>query len=179
MTPVLAAPTLALLGILSLVTACSGGGDEARAQREARQQARTSAQATADRLAASAGQSDDMVAAVSSAESATPVSLRFRLGDRPQVGRPLQLQLALAQAPDMEIEALHITLLPRDGLQVQSDHNLDFVSPPAGATQDLKVVLLPQQSGVLGLAVTVTVDTSKTSITRTFSVPLIAFEAAQ
>lgn len=165
---------VALLGLAALGSGCTKSGDAARTQREARAEARAGAQAANEQLAAAGAAADDLVAAVSTAETSTPVSLRFKLAEQPHVGQPLQLQLALAQAAGLEIDALHISLQPREGLEVRSARAIDFLDPAIGATQQMQVTLMPSQAGVLGLAVTVLVDSSGTSIVRTFTIPLIA-----
>ena len=169
---------LALLGASALLAGCTQNSDTARAQREARAQARAGAQAATDQLAAAGAAADDLVAAVSSADTATPVSLRFKLPEQPRVGKPLQLQLALAQAPGLEIDAMHVSLQPREGLDVQTTRTIDYIGPPIGATQLMQVIVVPSQTGVLGLAVTVLVDSAGTSVVRSFTIPLIAIEPA-
>ena len=167
---------LALLGTLALVSGCKQGSDSARAQREARSQARAGALAATDQLAAAGAAADDLVAAVSSADTAIPVSLRFKLVEQPRVGKQLRLQLALAQAPGLEIDAMHVSLQPREGLEVQSVRTVDYIGPPIGATQQIQVDVMPSQTGVLGLGVTVLVDSAGTSIVRSFTIPLIAID---
>lgn len=168
---------LALLGTLVWVAGCTKSNDTARVQREARSQARAGAQAATDQLAAAGAAADDLVAAVSSADTATPVSLRFKVAEQPRVGKPLRVQLALAQAPGLEIDAMHVSLQSREGLEVQSVRTIDYFGPPIGATQQMQVDLLPTQTGVLGLAVTVLVDSAGSSVVRSFTIPLIAIEA--
>jgi hypothetical protein len=167
-----------LLAALALLGGCSKSNEAAREQREARAHARAGAQAATDRLAAAGAAADDLVAAVSSADSTTPVSLRFKLTEQPRVGRQLRVQLALAQAPGLEIDAMHVSLSPREGLEVQSMRTIDFIGPPIGATQQMQVDVVPSQTGVLGLAVTVLVDSAGGSIARSFTIPLIAIDPA-
>lgn len=164
------------VGVGLLVSGCGKGADAARLQREARAQARAGALLANERLAAAGAEADDLVAAVSNAATETPVSLRFKLPEQPRVGQPLHLQLALAQAPGVEIDAMHVSFQPRDGLDVKSERTVEFVAPIVGATQQMQVTVLPGQAGVLGLAVTVLVDTSSSSIARSFMIPLIAID---
>ena len=169
---------LALLGTLALVAGCTKSNDTARTQREARAQARAGALAATDQLAAAGAAADDLVAAVSNADSPIPVSLRFKLAEQPRVGKRLRLQLALAQAPGLEIDAMHVSLQPREGLDVVSVRAIDYVGPPIGATQQMLVEVLPSQTGVLGLGVTVLVDSAGASVVRSFTIPLIAIDTA-
>ncbi len=167
---------LCLLAALALFGGCSKSNEAAREQREAHAQARAGAQAAAERLAAADAAADDLVAAVGNTDTSTLVSLRFKLAEQPRVGKLLRVQLALAQAPGLEIEAMHVSLVPRDGLNVQSTRTIDYIGPPTGATQEIQVDVLPTQTGVLGLAVTVLVDSAGASIARTFTIPLIAID---
>jgi hypothetical protein len=127
---------------------------------------------------ANTGIDPDMVSAVSAAGSATtPISMKFRLAGRPTVTAPLQVTLLLIASPDVSISHIHLSFQPGDGLQLQSDRTLDVsaVAPGTVVQQDLTVV--PQQSGMLSLTATVLVDTDSQSITRTYSIPLIASDS--
>jgi hypothetical protein len=165
-----------LLAALALLGGCSKSNEAAREQREARAHARAGAQAANERQAAAGAAADDLVAAVSGTDSSAPVSLRFKLAEQPRVGQILRLQLALAQAPGLEIDAMHVSLLPREGLDVKSMHTIDYIGPTTGATQQIQVDVLPTQTGVLGLAVNVLVDGAGGSVVRSFTIPLIAIE---
>jgi hypothetical protein len=169
---------LALLGVGAILVGCSNSSETARVQREARAQARAGAKLATDRLTAAGAAADDLVAAVSTAEGQTPVSLRFKLAEQPRVGQPLSVQLALAQTAGLEIDAIHVSLLPREGLDVRPPRTFDFDAPATGATQQMQVTVVPSQPGVLGLGVTVLVDSSANSVARSFTIPLIAIAPA-
>jgi hypothetical protein len=55
-------------------------------------------------------------------------------------------------------------------------HTIDYIGPTTGATQQIQVDVLPTQTGVLGLAVNVLVDSAGGSVVRSFTIPLIAIE---
>lgn len=116
----------------------------------------------------------DLVSAVSSAGAAAPVGLKFKLAAPPRVGQPLRIDLVLNQQAGLEIESLLLSLQPGDGLAIESDHSFEFQSPPAGATQRMTVTVRAQQPGLLSLGATVLIGTASGSVTRTFSIPLIA-----
>jgi hypothetical protein len=101
------------------------------------------------------------------------VRLKFRLAEAPHVGQPLQVELALIQEPKLAIEAMHVSIQTREGLQLKSPAAVDFPSPQVGATQLIPVSLQPLQQGILGLSVTVLVNTERDSLTRSFAIPLI------
>jgi hypothetical protein len=165
-----------MLGAVALLSGCGGGADAARSQHEAQAAARAGAARVAGDAAAASAADADMVSAVSPVTSTTPVSLRFRLSDAPQVGQALRLDLALLQAPGLEIDSLRVSLQPSDGLQIESEHSVEFQAPPVGATQRIVVTLRPQAPGLLSLGATVLVNTGGGSLSRNFSIPLIAAE---
>ncbi len=168
-----------MLGALALATGCGGGADAARSQHEAQSAARAGAARQAGDAAAASAADADMVSAVSPGSSATPVSLRFRLSDPPKVGQALRLDLALLQAPGLDIDSLLVSLAPSEGLQIESERSVEFRAPALGATQRIVVTLRPQQQGLLSLGATVLVDSGGGSLSRNFSIPLIAVEAAK
>ena len=111
--------------------------------------------------------------------SAEPVGLKFRIKEPPRVDQPLHLELVLLQQPGLDINSLLVSLQPGDGLVVESDHRFEFRQPAVGASQHMLVTLRAKQLGVLNLGATVLVDAGATSLSRNFSIPLIAVAAAQ
>jgi hypothetical protein len=162
-----------------LVSGCGGGADAARSQHEAQSAARAGAARLAGDAAAASAADADMVSAVSQVSSTTPVSLRFRLSEPPQVGQALHLDLALLQAPGLDIDSLLISLQPSDGLQIESERSVEVHAPAVGATQRIVVTLRPQAAGLLSLGATVLVNSGGGSLSRNFSIPLIAAQAPQ
>jgi len=115
----------------------------------------------------------DLVSAVSSAGTAVPVSLKFRMPEPPRVGQPLRIELVLVQQPGLDIDSLLVSLQAGDGLALESDHSFEFQSPAPGATQRMAATVRPSQAGLLKLGATVVIDSANTSVTQTFTVPLI------
>ena len=161
-----------MLGTAALVSGCGASKDEARARHEARGSANTT-------TAPAAATDVDMVSAVSAVASTTPVSLKFRLSDPPLIGQTLRVELALVQAPGLDIESMLVSLQPSDGLQVESGHIVEIQAPAVGATHHINVTLRPQESGLLNLGATVLVNAGGVSLSRNFSIPLIAAPAPQ
>jgi hypothetical protein len=122
---------------------------------------------------AAAGEAD-LVSAVSPAGRDGSVSIKFRVPEPPQVGQPLHLELVLTQERGLDISHMLVSFQPGDGLLLESDRTVEFEAPPAGATQRIVVNLRAQQPGLLSLNATVLVDAGGTSLTRSFSIPLIA-----
>jgi hypothetical protein len=115
----------------------------------------------------------DLVSAVSAAGAVAPVSLKFRMPQPPRVGQPMRIELVLVQQPGLDIDNLLVSLQAGEGLALESDRSFEFQSPAAGATQRMAVTVRAGQAGLLNLAATVLVDTANSSVSRTFSSPLI------
>ena len=120
----------------------------------------------------------DMVAAVSQGGSAPPIGLKFRLETRPVVGAPAELVLALIPTPGVDISHIHGSIVPSEGLQLQSPRTFDIDAPQSGASLEQDVTVVPQRDGVLSFSASLEVDYGDTSIVRTFVIPLIAAEKA-
>lgn len=117
----------------------------------------------------------DMVSAVSlTGAPGTPVSMKFRLSARPQVTSPLQVTVLVIPSPDVQISGLHLSFQADDGLQLQSDRSFDLTQTTPGLPVQQEITVVPQQTGVLSLSATVLIDTDSQSISRTYSIPLIA-----
>jgi hypothetical protein len=115
----------------------------------------------------------DLVSAVSSAHSNTPIGMKFGLAARPAVGTPLKVTVALIPAAGAGISHIHASFQPGDGLLLQSDRTLDVTDPGAGVMIEQELSVVPQQSGVLSLGATVVVDMDGGSLARSYAIPLI------
>jgi hypothetical protein len=126
--------------------------------------------------ATAAAMEEDLVSAVSagsSAGSGAPVSLKFRMPQAPRVGQSQRIELVLVQQPGLDIDSMLVSLQAGDGLTLESDRSFEYQAPAAGATQRMAVTVRAGQAGLLSLGATVLVDTANSSVTRTFSIPLI------
>jgi hypothetical protein len=161
--------SLFVVALPLLSVACGSSttsGSQGRAARKAAQgNAAVSAADAADQ---------DMVAGVSQGGSDPPIGLKFRLDTRPVVGMPAQLVLALIPSPGVEISHIHGSLQVAEGLQLQSAHSFDIVSPQHGARLEQPVIVVPQRIGVLSLSATLVIDYDSGSMARTYVIPLIA-----
>ncbi len=146
---------------------CNGSSEQARLRHEATQSGTTAKVADPDDPTA------DMVNAVGPNDSRPPVTLKFRLVAAPRIGQSLDLQVALLQDPKLEIDSLKVWFQPREGLQLKSSSPVVFGEPHLGETHMLPVTVVPQQTGVLSLGVTVLVDTERESLTRNYTVPVL------
>ena len=157
---------MVVLLTFGLATGCGGGSDSAPAATGHTKRLNAAPQAASGEA--------DFVSAVSSAGAVAPVGLKFRLTSPPRVGQPLRIDLALNQQPGLDIDSLLISLQAGDGLAIESDRSFEIQSPAPGATQRLSVTVRAQEAGLLSLGATVLIGTANASLTRSFSIPIIA-----
>lgn len=162
----------------ALMSGCGRGAEQARAAHVAHSEAKAGAERSADQVASAAAAEADLVNAVSSAPATTPVALKFRMQEPPRVGQPVQLELVLSQEPDLDITSIVVSLLPGNGLILQSGRTFEFRAPAVGATHRMEVTVRADQPGLLSLGATILVDSGNTSTARIFMIPLIAMAAA-
>jgi len=159
---------LATVVMTALLAACGQGAHKAGSAGQSQNRDLNQGRKSGDAL------DPDMVAAVSSAHSSTPIAMKFRLSGRPVVGTPLQIVVALIPAADVGISHIHASFQPGEGLQLQGERNLDINGPDAGMAIEQELSVVPQQPGVLSLNATVLVDLDGGSLARSYSIPLIA-----
>jgi hypothetical protein len=118
----------------------------------------------------------DMVAAVSLSKTGPPVELKFELRQRPQVGQPLDVDIAVLPV-SADIDSLYARFQAGEGLDLVAGSNLPGVDKPAqGVPIRHTVRIIPKRDGIFTLSATVGVNSAKDSVSRTFSIPVIAGE---
>jgi len=132
---------------------------------------------SAGRPAPAAADDAELNSAVSLAPSSTLFNLKFKLASAPEVGRPAQVVLVVLPAGNVNFDRVHITLRPGDGLRLLSDSALDTTEFVAGQPIRYEVTVQPDAPGVLTLSVTLGVDAESNSLTRTYTIPLVAVPA--
>jgi hypothetical protein len=159
------------LGLAALVSACGQSSSNPGITHAARQ-SKASAQPSGK---SAKGIDPDMVSAVNvNGTSSALFTMKFKLGSKPVVTTPVQVTVLMIPAPEAGISHLHVSFPPGDGLQLQSEHNVDLTDLSPDTPIEQQVIVVPQQSGVLNLNATVLVDTATESISRTYAIPLIA-----
>ncbi len=114
-----------------------------------------------------------MVSAVAPDASKVPVSVKFRLGSKPALGMPLHIAVAIVPSGDTQINHLHGSFLPDNGLALQSEREFDASDLQGGVALQQQVTVVPQQPGVLNLNTTITIQLDSSSLSSTYSIPLI------
>jgi hypothetical protein len=133
------------------------------------------ASANAPRIARPAGGRPDMVAAVSPADTPHDVELRFALAGRPVVGQPLDIEIALT--PNAELERVFARFQASEGLKlVKGMETRDFQHPAPGKPLSHTLTVIPQADGIFSISASVVIDSLTRSITRSYSIPIIAGE---
>jgi hypothetical protein len=113
-----------------------------------------------------------MVEAVSQGKSQLPVKLKFDLKQRPTLGQPLDIGIAVV--PQIDAGAAGIQVTGGEGLTVAADANPpDLAELEAGQVYRQSVKVTPTAEGVILLGVTVSLKHDEITESRVFSIPLI------
>ncbi len=115
----------------------------------------------------------DLVSAVGTVDTPAPISVKFRIGKRPQLGVPLQIVVAILPQPGTQIGHLHGAFLPDTGLNLQGDRAFDANDLRAGEPVERQLTVVPEQPGVLNLNATFTLDLDSGSVSRSYAIPVI------
>lgn len=154
--------------LVATLAACDSR-EEAAAAAEASKQTAREQSSSRDR---------DMVAAVSPGGSGPPIELRFALTQRPMVGEPVDVRIELL--PVAPLERLFVRFHGGEDLKVASGgESPQIASPVTGVPISHTVSVVPLRDGIFNLTATVVADSSTLSLTRTYSIPLIAGEGVQ
>jgi hypothetical protein len=101
------------------------------------------------------------------------VDLKFKLTKRPAVGEPVDVELALI--PAMELEHLFARFQAAEGLQIVSGGETEhFEHPAMGVPVKHKMTVTAKSDGIFYVTAIVLADSDKESIARNYSFPLIA-----
>jgi hypothetical protein len=115
----------------------------------------------------------DMVAAVTAGRTPGAVDVKFALSQRPEVGKPVDIQLALT--PTIELDRLYARFQPSEGLDLVSGAETGQLERPAIGTEVAhKVRVTPKADGIFTVTVTVISDSPTESVSRIYSIPIIA-----
>ncbi len=123
--------------------------------------------------ATAAEQTAGMVQAASQGKSTVPVELKFDIAQRPKVGEPLTIDLALIAQIDASPATIQLT--GADEVSVASDANqFEIPTEQAGEVYRQTVKVTPNAEGVVLLGVTVSLKHDEIVDQKAFSIPIIA-----
>ena len=161
-----------LLCVAAPISAChKDSGQDAAIQAAA--MARAKAPVVARKGPTAAELTAGMTEAVVQGKSQVPIALKFELSQRPKVGQPLDINLALIT----QVEAAPVSLKVSggEGLTLAPDMNeFDFPTVAAGEVYKSKLTVTPAGEGVLVLGITVSLKRDELSDVKVFSIPIIA-----
>jgi hypothetical protein len=113
-----------------------------------------------------------MVEATAQGKSQLPVRLKFELKQRPVIGQPLDVDVAVM--PQIDAGAADIQVTGGDGLTVAPGaKQVDLPAVEAGQVYRQTVTVTATTDGVLLLGLTVSFKHDEMTDSRAFSVPLI------
>ncbi len=113
-----------------------------------------------------------MVEAVTIGKSAVPVDVKFDLPQRPSVGKPFQVDIAVM--PQVAASSAMVQVTGTDGLQVAADAKpVEISSLDPTQVYRLSIPLTPTADGVHLLGLSVSLKDDDSSEARSFSVPII------
>jgi hypothetical protein len=151
-----------------LAVACVAGCDRAP---ETRSESAPAAKAPA----APTALPPHMVSAVSGGKGNSSVDLKFALTSRPEPGRPLDIDLAVI--PREADVTVRVIVQNTDGIAITAGQEVKI---PKGAEPGVPVThrltVLPARDGIFSLSAVALVDSDKSSVTRTFAIPIIVGE---
>jgi hypothetical protein len=112
-----------------------------------------------------------MVEAATQGKSQLPVDLKFDLQQRPALGQPLDVNIAVV--PQIDAGAAQIQIAG-DGFTVAPGTNpIDLPSVAAGEVYRQTVKVTPVTAGVLLLGLTISLKHDELTESRAFSIPVI------
>jgi hypothetical protein len=163
--------TAVLLCMTALLGACQK--DSGSAPAAAAPQAKVKTPVITKSGPSAAEQTAGMVEAAVSGKSGLPAELKFDLPQRPKVGQPQEVNLALiAQVPG---NPASIQVSGADGLTVDPGASqLDIPATEAGEVYRHTVNITPTAEGVLLLAVKVSLKHDEVTDAKSFLIPIIA-----
>ncbi|MGQ0835257.1 MAG: hypothetical protein ACT4O5_10110 [Gammaproteobacteria bacterium] len=158
---------VALAATLAILLACgpgAGNGEQGGANPAATTAAKPSPKK--DPLA-------DMVSAVSGGRASGTVELKFALDERPQVGEPLEVEIAVLPVSVLDRVAVHFQV--GAGLELRSGGEMPAVNKPErGVPLSHRLTIVPLRDGIFFISAVVLADSPEQSLTRTFSIPIIS-----
>ncbi|HEY2590047.1 MAG TPA: hypothetical protein VGI35_00545, partial [Steroidobacteraceae bacterium] len=115
----------------------------------------------------------DFVAAVAGDRGAVPVEVRFELRGRPEVGKPVELDIQVT--PTAPLGRLVTSFHAEDGLSIeQGGAASETDRPTPGTPLSRALTIVAQHDGIFYVSATVLVDLGADSVARTFTIPVIA-----
>jgi len=115
----------------------------------------------------------NLVAAVAGDKSPVPVEVRFELHERPEIGKPVELDVQVT--PTAPLGRLVTSFHAEDGLSIEQGGAASETDRPVpGTPLSRTLTIVAQHDGIFYVSATVLVDLGADSVARTFTIPVIA-----
>jgi hypothetical protein len=119
-----------------------------------------------------AQQTAGMVEAATQGKSTVQVELKFDIAQKPQVGKALEINLAIM--PQIAASPAQIQITGNDGLDLRGGaKQIEIPNVEAGEVYRQSVTVTPSTDGVLLLGLTISLKHDEITESRVFSIPLI------
>ncbi|WP_157071743.1 hypothetical protein [Steroidobacter denitrificans] len=116
-----------------------------------------------------------MARAVGAAKPGAAVDIRYEILNKPAVGVPVEMQIALV--PSVGVDSLDAKIGGMDGITLAGDLSVRFEQVEPGQSYRHTVSLLPDRTGIFYVTVTATTQIHGQDLARTFSIPFAVGEA--
>ena len=154
----------------ALVTACSGGKDEAAAVAEA-EQAKATAAAAAKPPSSADEKHARLASAVVDSKTTAPVDLKYDVLAKPALGQPFEVELTFdIRLPADKLET-EITEAP--GLTIVGEKTAAFAPVEGGQSYATKVLVKGDNPGLYYIGLTAKMSTNVQTETRAFAIPIV------
>lgn len=114
----------------------------------------------------------DMVTAVSASKSAAAIGMHFALGAKPEVNKPLPVEIAIV--PHQEFDSVSAHFESQENLSVSVGEEYGpHPSPAAERALRHQLILMPGREGVFVITASIDTNDSAGNVTRVFSIPVV------
>lgn len=162
---------LLCIGLLGLLSACSKDPEPAASAATADATAQA-AQPVQPAAPAAPDPTEKMARAVGNGKPGAAVDIKYEFVSRPEVGKAVELQLALI--PSAGVDSMNATISGMDGLTLAGPLTASFATVKAGEAYKHNVSVLATRNGVFYITVSVDTEIGGATLGRTFAIPFVA-----
>lgn len=159
-------------GLIFLVLAAGLFGCKREAGSDDAQAAATTPKVVSAKTPESNAELKRMVSGVSAAKDESIIDLKFELKDRPQLGQPLDITIALL--PKVSAATMRVTYTSADTRALQATAEAaEYRDVQPGNIYRHELNVVPKDNGVYYVSAVVLLDSDAGSISRTFAIPVV------
>lgn len=116
----------------------------------------------------------EMVAAVSATKTGSPVEMKFALQQRPEVGQPVDISIAMIPT-STALDGVSASFEAKEGLEIVGGADMPRADKPVVGSPLRHILrILPKRDGIFAVTAVVNVEAANARTARTFSIPVIA-----